>query len=286
MEPPTPLVRLRPLDADLYAKVEYLHPSASIKHRALPAFLAAEMEAGSIARGQRIVIQTAGSAGMAVAWSAAVLGLRATVVVPEVATLQVVRTIRWLGAECHQLADDEMAVMMRRLAVEPRVRVLDQASEARLIDYYRPIAAEILADCPSATAITVGIGSGLSLTGIGRELKARGGSCRVVGVEPAEAAVASGKPWAPHSLIGLAPPIPQPLLDRSVLSEIVTVASRDAWQCARDVYRRAGLPVGPSAGAAIRAAMMLRERGVEGPLVAVCASSISEFIERAPTLAS
>jgi cysteine synthase A len=284
MDLPTPLVRLRSLDADLYAKIEYLHPSGSIKHRALPPFLAAEMAVGSIVPGQHVAIQTAGSAGIAVAWAAAALGLQAVIVVPRVATPQVVRIIRWLGAECHQLADDEMALAMRRLA--GHVRVLDQAREARLIGYYRPIAAEIVAECPDVQAITVGIGSGLSLTGIGREMRARGASCRVVGVEPAEAAVASGKPWAPHSLVGLAPPIPQPLLDRSVLSEIVPVASRDAWQCARDVYRRAGLPVGPSAGATIRAALMLREHGVEGPLVAICASSISEFIEGAPSLPS
>lgn len=282
MMTPTPVVRLGEIDAAIYLKIEYLHPSGSLKHRALPGFLAARKRSGKLRPGQRIAILSAGSAGVSVAWAAARLGHRAIVVLPRSAPLQLVRHVRWLGAVCHHVSDDEIPALMQKLASERDVYLVHQTNEAELIDYYRPVAAEILSQVDDVAAITVGIGSGLSITGIGREIHERRSSVKVVGVEPAEAAVASGRPWAPHSIIGLAPPVPQPLLDRRVLSEIVLVPSTAAWACARDVYRRAGLPVGPSSGATISAALELRRRGIAGPIVAVCACAIGEFLESAP----
>jgi cysteine synthase A len=282
---PTPLVPLHDLDDrittnhPIYAKVEYLHPSGSMKHRSIPPFLHQLLETGELRHGTRIAIRSAGSAAVTTAWTGAQIGCPVVAVLPPTASQQTVRWLQWLGAICHQVPPEEATRLMQEFSDAPDVYVLAQAREERLIDHYRPVAAEILDELPTAAAITVGIGTGLSVTGIGRLVRERDAACRVFGTEPAEAAIASGAEWAPHRIPGLAPPIPQPLLDREVLSGIVPVPSDAAWRRAQRAIQRTGLPLGPSSGATVAAARHLREQGVEGPIVAVCACSIHDYLE-------
>jgi len=277
MTAPTPLWHL---GEEVYAKLEYLHPSGSIKHRSIPVHIEALVRTGELVAGQTIVIRSAGSAAVAAAWAGARLGHPVIAVLPPTVPPNIVRLLRWFGAQCNVLPPADASQLVDDLRSRDGGYVLEQANEARLIDHYRPVGAEILAEL-AATAITVGIGTGLSITGIAREVRERNPACRVYGVEPAEAPVASGGSWAPHGIPGLAPPIMQPLLDHSLLSGIVTVASSQARQHARDTARHSGLPLGPSSGATVAAASILREQGVTGPIVAVCACSINDYLEDA-----
>ena len=282
MNGPAPLARLEPAGARLYAKIEYLHPSGSMKHRSIPPFLESLMAGGELRPGQRIAVRSAGAAAVTLAWAGARTGHSTIAVVPPGATPNTLRMLLWLGAECRQLPPREATELMAELRARPDTYVLEQAGEPRLIDHYRPVAAEILDEMPEPGAIIVGIGTGLSITGIAREVRDRGSSCRVFGVEPAEAAIASGRPWAPHHIPGLAPPIAQPLLEHALLAGIVTVSSDDAWRCAREAAHRSGLLLGPSSGATVAAARKLREQGVSGPIVSICACSINDYLEGAP----
>jgi cysteine synthase len=283
--PHAPLIPLTELDPELYAKVEYLHPSGTIKHRSLPALVEARKRSGAIQPGQRIAVLSAGAGAMAVAWAGARLGHPVLAVLPRGAPPQIVRLLRWLGAACEQIDASELDHTAQRLREDASTYLLPQASDPEIPDGYRPVTREILESLGDAPrAITVGIGTGATISGMGRELRQAGSACRLVGVEPAEAQVASGRPWAPHSLPGLAPPIPQVLLDRALLDQIEPVASVDAWRTAQSVHRRAGLPIGPSSGAAVAAALTLRERGLKGAIVAVCPSSMLEYVDGAPPL--
>lgn len=273
----TPLVELAPAGSGLYAKLEYLHPSGSIKHRAIPAFLEAMRKAGELPEKQPIAIRSAGSAAVTTAWAGARLDFPVTAVLPPSAAPNIIRLAEWLGARCELAAPDEAVKLMASLRAH--CYVLDQAAEPRLIDYYRPVAAEILAQLPETAAITVGIGTGLAITGIAREIRDHYGGTRVYGTEPAEAPVATGGAWAPHSIPGLAPPFSQDLLDRGLLAGIILVTGQQAWEHARSAARDSGLLLGPSAGAAVAAAVRLRSQGLTGPVVAVCACSIGDYLE-------
>jgi cysteine synthase len=279
---PTPLVQLPELGEGIYAKLEYVHPSGSMKHRAIPAFIEACRRDGTLQAGQTVAILSAGAGAVAAAWAAARMGHPSVAILPTNASPLLVRRLQWLGAQCRKVTPDALPGLMQELSADPSVFLIAQHKEPRLVSYYRPVAEEMLAQLPDAAAVTVGIGTGASLSGIGQALRAQKHGCRVVGVEPAEAAVASGKPWAPHHIPGLAPPFPDSLLDRSVLDSIVTVSSTDAWRFALQVHRASGLPVGPSAGAALAAALRVREEGVRGPIVAVCACAIGDYLETAP----
>jgi cysteine synthase A len=281
MSPVTPLLPLAlPLaDGALYAKIEYLHPSGSIKHRSIPPFLDRIAASGELAPGAQIAIRSAGAAAVATAWAGARAGHPVLAVLPPTAAPNIVRLVRWLGADCQQVPSREATKIMDQLRADPGTYVLEQAAEPRMIDSYRPVAAEILDQLPAVTAITVGIGTGLSATGIAKEISARRATCQVYGVEPAESAIASGKPWAPHGIPGLAPPIAQPLLGRDLLAGILTVESGQAWRHAEMAARLGGLLIGPSAGAAVAAALQLLAQGQAGPVVAICACSIGDYLE-------
>ncbi|MBI5509784.1 MAG: pyridoxal-phosphate dependent enzyme [Deltaproteobacteria bacterium] len=275
---PTPLLPLAGIDREIHAKIEYLHPSGSMKHRSLPAFIEALIAAGEIKKGQRLAIRSAGSAAVTVAWAGARLCAPVDAVLPHSATPQTLALIEWLGGTCHVLKPEEATALMQRLHADKGTYVVAQANEPRLISHYEPVGREILAVLPNVAAVTVGIGTGLSVMGVSRALEQAGSAAKVYGVEPAEAAIASGKPWAPHHIPGLAPPIAQPLLDKSQLAGIIALPSQRAWDVAREVAAKTGFLIGPSSGAAVAAAMQLRQEGTRGAIVAVCASSMYEYL--------
>jgi len=278
MSTPTPLVPLPSVGEAIYAKLEHLHPSGTIKHRAIVPWLEDLQERGELPSGRTIAIRSAGSAAVTAAWVGARLGYAVEAVLPPVASPHIVAKLRWLGARVHVLPIEQGTAKMRMLADDPEVFVLAQANEARLLPHYGVVADELLVQLEGVAAITVGLGTGLSAMGIARGFERHGSPKAIWGVEPAEAAVASGRPWAPHGIPGLAPPVAQPLLDKSALEGIDALPSALAWDCARSVAHQEGWLLGPSSGATIAAARRLRQRGESGPIVAICACGLDDYL--------
>ena len=276
----TPLLPLPQFGADLYAKIEYENPSASMKFRAIPSLLQKLAKDGEIKAGTNIAIRSAGSAAIAMAWAAARISCTSEAVLPLSTPPQIVRLLKWLGTTIHQVPGPVATEMMKELAEREGTFVLAQVREDRLIDFYRPVAKEIIQQLPQVAAITVGIGTGLSSMGIAREMRAHFPKPTVYGCEPAEAPIATGGQWAPHDIPGLAPPIPQPLLDPNQLADILSVPSARAWERAQEVSRKTGILAGPSSGCTLDAALQLRERGLTGPIVAIFACSIGEYLDK------
>ncbi|RMG31356.1 MAG: pyridoxal-phosphate dependent enzyme [Bacteroidetes bacterium] len=274
----TPLVHLADLDQELYVKLEYENPVGAMKFRAIPAFIRDIIDSGEVPPKAAIAMRSAGSAAVAMAWAAIPRGVKAITVLPPVAPPHIVRMLRWLGAEVHLVPAERAKELMLSYANREDVYVFGQAGESRLLDLYRPVASEIHAQLPTVSAVTVGIGTGLSVMGIACEMADLDASIGVYGCEPAEAPVAAGGKWAPHRIPGLAPPIPQPLLDTSQLAGLVAVPSQDAWNAARMLAQRFGILAGPSSGCTLAAAQTLRTQGLQGPIVAVLACGISEYL--------
>lgn len=266
----TPLLSAPGLLSGLSLKLEYLNPSLSIKHRSLPTTLLERARAGRISRDATLVIMTAGSAGVSVAWAASQIGCKALLLMPDSAPDSVVNYARWLGAEVERRPHPQLQELLDAHRGMPGSHVVEQLSDTELIGHYRTVGEELLRQAPGLAAVTVSAGTCASLMGIAEALAPAG--VPVYAVEPAEAAVLSGEPWRPHNIPGLAPPAPTRLFRREAVAGIVPVASELAWSTAREALAACGEPVGPSSGAAIAAARMLRERGVDGDIAAVCSS--------------
>jgi cysteine synthase len=189
----------------------------------------------------------------------------------------VLALLRWLGAACHRVPSSAAQATITALRDREQAYVLDQFADSKLCDYYEPVADEILAQRPDVDAIVVGIGTGGSITGIARRVRGRGARCRIIGVEPAEAQVSRGAPWAPHDISGLAPPMARNLLDPGLIDGVEAVPSAVAWRTARRLARENGLLVGPSAGATVAAAARIRERGARR-VVAILGGTLTEHL--------
>lgn len=272
MNTPTPLIPLTEYNTQIYAKIEYKNPSGSIKHRAIPPFFTKLKENKILKANQTIAFYGTEAAAISTAWFGSENGHPVNVVLPPNATPQSLKTLDKLGAETQQMPSQEASKYMKDLSKNSDAYVLVYPHQEAFINYYRPIATEILAELDNVGAIVVGIGSGISITGIAHEIKGQEIDCQIVGVEPEEADIASGGLWKPHNLTELAPPLLQPLLDKLLINLIAPIPAQEALDCAKEVAEKTGLKVGPSSGATILVATILQEQGISGPIVAICAS--------------
>ena len=267
----TPLVRLRkltpPKGAEVCAKLESANPGGSVKDRpALQMILAAEA-AGTISEGATIIEATSGNTGIALAMIAAVRGYRCVLVMPEDMSLARRQILHSYGADVVLTAADEgMAGAVERaeqlLAETPNAIMPRQfANPSNPEAHERTTAEEIWKVTGGALdAFVAGVGTGGTITGVARVLKARKPSLLVVGIEPRGSAVLSGGKPGLHGIQGLGAGFIPEVLDRTLIDEIMTVSDVAADRVQRRLAREEGIFVGPSAGANVHAAIEIARR--------------------------
>jgi cysteine synthase len=275
----TPLVRLGkfspPGGASVYAKLESQNPAGSVKDRPAYAMIMAAEKTGAIRPGATIVEATSGNTGISLAMIAAVRGYRCVLVMPEDMSLERRYVLRAYGAEITLTpAGDGMAAAVERAreiaantpnSFMPRQFENDENPKS----HERTTALEILEQTDGKIAAFVsGVGTGGTLTGVGRVLKKElGDKVLIVAVEPAASAVLSGQPAGMHGIQGLGAGFVPPILDRSLFAKVITVTDVAAERMARRLAREAGLLVGPSSGANVHAASEIAKRFKDGAQV-------------------
>jgi cysteine synthase len=269
----TPLTAMTAFGENLYAKLEFVHPTRSAKYRALAPHLYTLARTGELDGIEKVVIRSAGCAAVTTAWLCRRLAIPMEAVLPKHLEEDVAGVLDRLGATVTQLEPEQATRYMLEMEGAPHTYILDQFHDRRIIDYYRPLASEILEEQPQISAIVVGIGTAASIMGVAHELRARQSACRVIGVWPAEFDPSWSKPYQPHGISGLAPPVRETHLNRSWINDIVMVPSAEAHSRSRQIFDRAGLPVGTSSGATLDAALRLRETGAQGAMACIFAST-------------
>lgn len=274
----TPLVRLLRIKAEggaeICAKLESNNPAGSVKDRpALGMILAAERE-GRVKEGATLVEATSGNTGISLAMIAAVRGYRCIIVLPEDMSLARRHILKAYGAEVVLTpAVEGMAGAVERaeriVADTPGAFMSAQFENPANPDIHeRTTAEEIWADTGGEIdAFVTGVGTGGTLTGVGRVLRARKDDCRIVAVEPRASAVLSGGKPGLHGIQGLGAGFVPRVLDTAIYDEVITVADLAAERMVRRLAREEGLLVGPSAGANVHAALEIARRMKPGQRV-------------------
>ncbi len=274
----TPVIRLnrvRPRgDAELFVKLESMNPMGSIKDRAALAMVEDAEARGLLAPGGLIVEATSGNTGIGLAMVAAVKGYRLAIVMPESMSRERRQLLKALGAELVLTPSTEgMAGSLSRaedMVKEQNAFMPSQFSNpANALAHYSSTAAEILHDLPEVDAIVMGMGTGGTITGVGRAMRNFKPTVRIVAVEPAESPLISEGRSGPHRIEGIGANFIPELLDRSVIDEVYTVSFEEARGTLRRLVRDEGLFVGPSSGAAVHAALALAEAMGSGNVLAV-----------------
>jgi cysteine synthase B len=276
----TPLVELRALAPELgvrlFAKLESQSPTGSIKDRVALRILEAARERGELAPSDTIVEASTGNTGLAIAMFGRLYGHPVEVCVPEsvypeIGTLLTSygATVRWVPRGAGITTAIGLA---REVADREGAFFADQFGRAENVEvHYEVTAREILDELPQVDAFIAGIGTGGTITGVGRRLKEANPACRVIGIEPRLGVHVQGLTSIEDGFI-------PPLLDESVLDAKLLVGNRDAVHRAREVMRTEGLSVGISSGAVVCAVRRVAERIGSGNVVLMFADGASKYL--------
>lgn len=277
----TPLMRLTHLEqklglqGQLLAKLEYFNPGGSIKDRAALQMLRAAEQAGRIGPGALIIEPTSGNTGIGLCMLCAARGYRAIIVVPETASIERIKLMRAYGA---QVVLTPGSAGMRG-AVE-RAEALARENENAFIPsqfdnpenanaHYLTTGPEIWAQTEGhVDALVAGVGTGGTITGVGRYLRERKPDVQLIAVEPASSPLLSQGHAGPHKLQGIGANFVPAVLDRSLLSRVQTVENDAAFAMMHLLAETEGVFCGISSGAAVSAAAdVLREDAMRGNTV-------------------
>ena len=255
------------LPRPIVAKLEYFNPGGSVKDRIALAMVEDAERRGTLAPGATIIEPTSGNTGIGLALVAAARGYRMVLVMPETMSVERQKLARAYGAEVVLTPGAEgMAGSIRR--AEELRRATPGAVTPGQFDnpanpqcHYGTTAMELWRQTDGGVDVFVaGVGTGGTVSGIGRRLKELKPGVRVVAVEPASSAVLGGGKAGPHGIQGIGAGFVPKTYDAGVVDEVVAVADADAKSAARTLAATEGLLVGISSGAAAFAAAQLARR--------------------------
>ena len=289
----TPLVELQrlpePDSARVLGKLEGRNPSGSVKDRAVLAILEDAAERGLLAPGGTIVEASAGNTALALAVIGAALGYRVVITAPESVPLERRRLITRFGAEVRLtpapqgMAGSQEAA--RRMAERDGALFLDQFRHPATVRAHQEgTGREVLEQAQGVVdAFVAGVGTGGTITGAGGLLKARLPGVRIVAVEPARSPLLSRGAAGDHGIPGLGPDFVPPVLDRSLIDQVVAVTEEEARRTMLAMAVREGLLVGLSSGAATAAALQVaRELGPGATVVTVWPDTGERYLAPPP----
>ena len=267
----TPLLRLKRLtvdvDAEVLVKLESNNPLGSVKDRIGVAMVLDAEERGLLSDGSVIVEPTSGNTGIALAFVCAARGYRLKLTMPETMSLERRKLLAALGAELELTPGD---AGMRGAIDRARELVAHNETHVMLQQFNNPAnprihelttAEEIWRDTDEHLDVFVaGVGTGGTITGVGRALKPRLPDLRLVAVEPSDAPVLSGGEPGPHKIQGIGAGFVPENLQMDLIDEVLQVSAEDAGTTARALAQQEGVLAGISAGANVWAALELAKR--------------------------
>lgn len=269
----TPLLKLtnfseqNGLEAEIYGKLEYFNPAGSVKDRIANAMINDAEEKGLLKPGSVIIEPTSGNTGIGLSAVAAARGYRIILTMPETMSVERRNLLKAYGAEL-VLTDGTKGM---KGAIEKADELVKETpggfipgqfvNPANPAVHYATTGPEVWNDTDGRVDIFVaGVGTGGTLSGVGKYLKENKKDVRVVAIEPTGSPVLSGGDPGPHKIQGIGAGFIPDTLDTDIYDEIIKVENEDAFETGRALARKEGLLVGISSGAAVWAAAQLAKR--------------------------
>jgi len=255
------------LPANIVVKLEYFNPAGSVKDRIAIAMIEQAEREGKIAPGATLIEPTSGNTGIGIAAVAAARGYHAILTMPETMSVERRNLLKAYGAEI-VLTDGSQGMkgaIARAVELQkeiPNSFIPSQfENPANPAVHERTTGPEIWEDTDgNIDAFIAGVGTGGTVSGVGRYLKSKNPSIHVVAVEPVDSPVLSGGKPGPHKIQGIGAGFIPTTLDTKVYDEVIQVKNEDAFAYGREFARREGALVGISSGAALAAAVELARR--------------------------
>lgn len=260
-------IALNELPANIYAKLEYFNPAGSVKDRIAKAMIDDAEAKGALKPGAVIIEPTSGNTGIGLAAVAASKGYRIILTMPETMSVERRNLLKAYGAEL-VLTDGAKGMKGAIAKAEELAQQIEGGfipsqftNNANPTAHFNTTGPEIWEDTDGKVDIFVaGVGTGGTVSGVGKYLKSKNPDVKVVAVEPAGSPVLSKGVAGPHKIQGIGAGFVPETLDTKVYDEVITVENEDAFATGRTLARKEGLLVGISSGAAVYAASQLAKR--------------------------
>lgn len=259
----TPLLRLRntekahSLTARLFAKTEYFNPAGSVKDRTAKFMIDSAEKSGALKRGMTLIEPTSGNTGIALAAIGASKGYKVILTMPETMSVERRKLISAYGAEI-VFTDGKKGMAgaiekAEQLKGELNGIILGQfVNPANVSAHFLTTGPEIWNDTDGNVDIFVaGVGTGGTVTGVGRYLKSKNEAVKIIAVEPQSSPVLSKGKSGAHAIQGIGAGFVPEILDTHVYDRVLTVSDADALSAMRETVKREGLFIGISSGAAL-----------------------------------
>lgn len=260
-------IALNELPANIYAKLEYFNPAGSVKDRIAKAMIDDAEAKGALKPGAVIIEPTSGNTGIGLAAVAASKGYRIILTMPETMSVERRNLLKAYGAEL-VLTDGAKGMKGAIAKAEELAQQIEGGfipsqftNSANPTAHFNTTGPEIWEDTDGKVDIfVVGVGTGGTVSGVGKYLKSKNPNVKVVAVEPAGSPVLSKGVAGPHKIQGIGAGFVPETLDTKIYDEIIAVENEDAFATGRTLARKEGLLVGISSGAAVFAATQLAKR--------------------------
>ena len=248
---------------EIIAKVEYFNPGGSVKDRAAYAMIEAAETSGKLKKDGTIIEPTSGNTGIGMAWIAALKGYKVILTMPETMSIERRKLLKAFGSELVLTPGSEgmKGAIAKAEELNSQIKgsvILQQFKNPANPDiHYMTTANEIIEDAGKFDVFISCVGTGGSITGIGKRLKEKSPEIEIIAVEPKGSPVLSGGVAGPHKIQGIGAGFIPEIIETSYIDKIIQINDNDAFKMMRDLARKEGLLVGISSGAAVSAAVKL-----------------------------
>lgn len=278
----TNLIRLNNIgNGNIYVKVEKQNPAGSVKDRPAYEMIKGAIADGKLKEGMKIVEPTSGNTGIAIAMIGKSLGYDVTIVMPASMSIERRKLMASYGAELILTGEGGMQATVdkaKELEATGEYFMPNQfENKYNAIAHEKTTGPEIYSEIPEVKGFIAGIGTGGTVTGVGRYLKSKDENIKIWGLEPEESPLLTKNIAGPHKIQGIGANFVPKVLDREILDDVVTVKGSEAMEMARKLAKEEGLLVGISSGANVVGALKMLEK-VEGPIVTVLPDTGERYI--------
>lgn len=272
----TPILKVNSLvdenSAEVYVKLEKFNLGGSVKDRAALGMIEKAEELGLIKAGDTLVEPTSGNTGIALALIGKLKGYKVVITMPETMSKERRDLLKAYGAD---LILTEGAKGMKG-AIAKATELVEEfgyfmpqqfLNLANPEKHYATTAEEILKDLPEINAFVSGVGTGGTITGVGKNIKSKKSDVQIIAVEPAKSPVLAGGNPGPHKIQGIGAGFIPDIYDSSVVDEIISVTEEDAFKTAKEFAEKEGVLIGISAGGALYVALQVAKKLGKGKKV-------------------